>query len=434
MKKTKIPFNEYFLHYLWNTKQIEIDSLETTAGAPLEIVHFGHYNTDSGPDFLHATVKIDGIVWVGNIEIHVLSSDWKKHRHGTDPAYNNVTLHVVYVEDEIIPGLPCLSLQRRIPKILIQRYVTLLSNRTWIPCSTMISSQEISSFQLWKETLLIEKLEQKSMMISLLLQKYTYDWEQCFYLLLARYFGGKVNHDPFENLAEKVPLDLIRKNDLDPMVKQALFFGQAGLLEGNCNDTYFQRLKEEYLFLQKKYDLRPMNSVVWKLKTLRPYNFPTLRIAEFSTLKNLSQSLFSRLMECKSLHEMYGLLDAEVDPYWSLHFLFGKNSKTNVKGLTPAFKDILLINAFFPLVLVYAKTYGKDELISWIFAMFDTIKSENNTKIRQWKTCGINAHSALESQALLHLHSHYCLLKKCSNCRIGHQILSLKIEDKPHKM
>lgn len=429
MKKTNLPFNEYFLHYLWNTKQIEIDGLKTSSGSDLEIIHFGFYNSDAGPDFLQATIKIDGILWVGNIEIHVLSSDWKKHGHDTDPAYNNVTLHVVYMEDEKIQGLPCLILHNRIPKILIQRYETLLANRSWVPCSTMISPKEIETFRFWKESLLIEKLEQKSNIISGLLQKNKYDWEQCFYLLLARYFGGKVNHDPFESLAAKVPLDLIRKNALDPMIKQALFFGQAGMLEGNCNDSYFKKLKEEYLFLQKKYCLRPLNSVVWKLKTLRPYNFPTLRIAEFSTLQNLSESLFSRLMDCKSLYEMYALLDAEVDPYWSFHFLFGKKSDTNVRGITPAFKDILLINAFFPLVLVYAKNYGKDELIPWIFTMFETIKSENNAKIRQWKTCGIEATTALESQALLHLHSHYCQLKKCSSCRIGHQILTLKRAD-----
>lgn len=429
MKKNKpnIPFNEFFLHYIWRTKQIINQQLITTEGKPIEIVHFGHYNEDSGPDFLHGIVKIENTTWVGNIEIHVLSSDWDKHNHQHDKAYDNVILHVVYFYDKEIQQdgrkVPCLSLYNKIPKVLIKRYHELIKSKKWIPCAGVLQHVDPSVFNLWKDRLLLEKLKEKETLISRLLHKYTFDWETCFYILLARYFGGKLNDIPFEALADRTPLDLVRKNADDTLMIQALFFGQSGLLENECIHPYTVTLQSNYRFLKAKYNLTPLQPVVWKFSKLRPPNFPTVRLAEFSTLKNLGSSLFHALCEADNLKTMHELIQTQPDDYWSNHYVFKTYAKVIHKNITNDFRNHLLINAFLPLVFVFAKTYGQDQRIDWILKIFGEMKKENNKIIRQWEGSGMSVHTALDSQALLYLYSDYCSKKHCLSCRIGHQIM-----------
>lgn len=429
MKKTKlnIPFNEYFLHYIWKTKQIDIRNLMTTDGKKIEILHFGHHNEDSGPDFLNAIVKIEDTVWAGNVEIHVLSSDWEKHNHHRDDAYHNVILHVVYYHDKNIPQIkypvPCLELQNKIPKILIQRFENLLKSKKWIPCGDLISSIEKEVFDIWKHGLIVEKLQQKEPHLRSLLQKFTFDWETCFYILLARYFGGKVNDSPFESLANRIPIEIIRKNISDSLAIQAIFFGQAGMLELPLEDQYYLTLKEMYSFLKQKYNLQPMKNVVWKYSKLRPLNFPTVRIAQFTSLKNLGSSMFSSLMEVSTIEEMYTILQAKPDDYWNTHYRFGPSSPYINKNIKHDFMNILIINAFLPLAFIFAELYGMNEKKEWIFTILENIHPEKNKIISQWHNLDKTAHSALDSQALLHLYNHYCQNNQCLSCKIGHKIL-----------
>lgn len=426
MKKQNIPFTEHFLHYVWRTKQIQGQNLTTTDGKKLEILHFGQYNEDAGPDFLHAAVRIDDTVWAGHIEMHVLSSDWEKHRHQNDKAYQNVILHVVYFQDKVVNEIPCFTLHNKIPKVLIQRYHELLKSKSWIPCGRLLHAVPEDIFTLWKDSLLIEKLRIKESHILSLLHHYTNDWETCFYILLARYFGGKVNDHAFESLAERTPLDLIRKNFHDTMAVQALFFGQAGLLQTTCQDPYVAELKDHYTFLQHKYQLKALDPVVWKLSKLRPPNFPTIRIAEFSTLLHLGKPLFYNLLETKNVKEMYRLLESNVNPYWYDHYLFGQLSHPVIKKTSENFKDLLLINAFLPLALVYAKMYGDDDKKLKVLQIYDELKPENNKIIREWKNLGKTAKTAMDSQALLQLYQTYCQNKQCLSCRIGHHLLVRK--------
>lgn len=426
MKKQHIPFTEYFLHYVWRTKQIQVQNLTTTDGKKIEILHFGQYNENAGPDFLQATVRIEDTIWVGHIEMHVLSSDWEKHRHQCDKAYQNVILHVVYFQDKAVNEIPCFSLYNKIPKVLIQRYHELLRSKTWIPCAKVIHGVPDNIFNLWKDGLLIEKLRIKESHILALLHRYTNDWETCFYILLARYFGGKINDHAFESLAERIPLDLVRKNSHDKMSVQALFFGQAGLLDTTCQDAYVLELKDQYRFLQHKYQLKPLDPVVWKLSKLRPPNFPTIRLAEFSTLQHLGKPMFYKLMEARNLKEMYRLLESDVDTYWHDHYLFGQASPAVIKKTSENFKDVLLINAFLPLALVYAKMYGDDDIKSKIIQTYDELKHENNKIIREWKNLGMKPKTAMDSQALLQLYQAYCQHKNCLSCKIGHQLLVRK--------
>src|SRR5690554_179923 len=90
---------EDFLHFIWENRLFHARNLHTVNGESLEIINTGHRNTDSGPDFFNARVKIDGTLWAGNVEIHKKASDWDKHQHTNDKAYSNVILHAVELAD-----------------------------------------------------------------------------------------------------------------------------------------------------------------------------------------------------------------------------------------------------------------------------------------------------------------------------------------------
>ncbi|HMP32103.1 MAG TPA: DUF2851 family protein, partial [Saprospiraceae bacterium] len=91
--------NEDFLYFIWESKQLANKILTTYDGQELSIVHFGFRNRVSGPDFTGAKVKIGEVLWAGNVEMHVKASDWYLHKHDDDKAYNNVILHVVWIND-----------------------------------------------------------------------------------------------------------------------------------------------------------------------------------------------------------------------------------------------------------------------------------------------------------------------------------------------
>ncbi|MFZ1704054.1 MAG: DUF2851 family protein [Saprospiraceae bacterium] len=428
MKKSNIPFQEDFLHYVWKTKQINLQNLTTTDHKKIEILDYGRHNYDAGPDFLNALIKIGETVWAGNIEIHLLSSDWIKHQHNEDEAYNNVILHVVYHHDQDIKidhhVVPCLCLKNKIPKVLIQRFLILQSSPLKIPCAKMLPEIGQEIFNLWKDGLMTERLQQKQNFILPLLEKYTYDWETVFYILLARYFGGKVNDIPFETLAEKTPIDLIRKNRFDDVLIQSLFYGQAGFLNEICDSGYPCLLQDKYQFLQKKYGLSPSSIISWKFSKLRPPNFPTVRIAQFSSLLTKNVSLFSALLTCNSVEEMHKVLTVETHEYWKNHYRFGKASPPSSKSLTTSFKNILIINAFLPLAFIFSQKYGLTEKKDWVLDILSHIKPEYNQYISKWQQLGLYVQSALESQSLLQLTSAYCEKKLCLTCKIGHKIVS----------
>ena len=93
-------FTEDFLHYLWKFRLFDNTDLKTVDGEVIHIYSAGIHNTHSGPDFSNARIRIGDTTWAGNVEIHVPSSDWRKHNHANDEAYKNVILHVVYRDDE----------------------------------------------------------------------------------------------------------------------------------------------------------------------------------------------------------------------------------------------------------------------------------------------------------------------------------------------
>lgn len=420
---------EEFLHYLWRLKRFDLSDLKTTEGTPIELIKVGDHNHHAGPDFTEARMVIGDTTWAGNVEIHLNSSDWYRHNHHLDAAYQNVILHVVLEEDEVVrlengERLPCLELKKRIPAKLSGHYLKLVHNECWIPCEKSLLEVPDITKSLWYDRLLVERLEGKTDLIAQRLEQNQNDWEETFYQFLARSFGTKVNADPFEQLARSLPLKIINKHRRSLMQIEALLFGQAGLLEGNFEDDYPQRLQKEALFFRKKYGLQPMQKVQWKYLRMRPANFPSLRIAQLSSFLFSSTHLFSKILSAEHLKELTQLFDLKLSHYWYRHYRFDQHSTRRPKKLGITTIRSVIINTVIPFLFHYGKVRGTVKYQDKALQLMEQLKPEENHIITKWDNLGLKATSAAQSQALLQLKQFYCDKKRCLECAIGHSILS----------
>ena len=83
------------MQYVWEHRLWLQEKMVTNTGLRIRIIDPGVRNTDAGPDFFNAKIEIDGCLLVGNVEIHNRASDWRRHGHNEDEAYDSVVLHVV---------------------------------------------------------------------------------------------------------------------------------------------------------------------------------------------------------------------------------------------------------------------------------------------------------------------------------------------------
>ncbi len=415
---------EEFLQYIWENRLFSVDNLKTVNDEPLGIINVGKRNTDSGPDFFNAKIKIDNTIWVGNIEIHKNASDWNKHNHQSNKAYNNVILHVVENSDLPIfrsngEEIPVFVL--KYPAHLKTNYQYLLDAKTWIACENQFHKIDPIILQLGFNRLMIERLENKTDEILTRLQQNKNDWNTTFYQMLARMFGFKVNAEPFELLAKSLPLEVLAKHKSSLFQIEALLFGNSGLLNDQLlGDEYYLNLRDEYSFLYKKYQLKGIESHLWKFMRLRPGNFPTVRISQFAALTHRSNGLFSRIIEIEDLDILKKLFKVQASEYWNLHYSFNKNSTRNsIKELGETSVDMLIINVVIPFLFVYGEKQNKEYLKNRALEFLEKLPSEQNSIIEKWGKLGVNARSAFESQALLQLKNKFCERKKCLNCQIG---------------
>jgi hypothetical protein len=419
---------ETLLHYVWKHKLYESGNFRTIDGVPFEIIDPGIYNTHAGPDFFNAKIKIGGKVWAGNIEIHTRSSDWYKHQHEKDKAYNSVVLHVVESLDE--PEIRDAS-GRLIPQWIMKipyrvgvNYLFLLNSDFAIPCLDNIRKIPEIYLTDWKNALLIERLERKTNTLLHLLQDYQDDWNEVFYITLARNFGFGINNDAFERLAKSLPLKIILKHQESAIQTEALFLGQAGLLEDeNIQDEYFISLRKEYRFLQKKYDLKSLDSHIFKSLRIRPNNFPHIKIMQLAGIIRKKQGLFSEILEISDKEKFNALFTSETGEYWLTHYHFEKTSVKRIKKLGLSAIHLLIINAVVPLFFAYGKKKNSEIYIEKALRLLESIPPESNHIITLFSRSGVQIQNAGDTQALIQLKREYCEQKKCIYCRIGHKLL-----------
>ena len=423
---TKI--SEELLYYVWNLKRFDTLDLKTTQGDAIQIKKWGTRNHNSGPDFLQAQIKIGDQLWAGHVEMHIRASDWHKHGHHEDPAFQNVILHVVYHSDDKIrlpnnESLHCLELKKRIDPGLVQTYQQLLASQAWIPCAANTRSISSLSLQSWYERLLVERLSLKTAKIQRELDALENDWEEVFYRLMARNFGFKVNGDAFYQLAARTPRKLLIKHKDRLRDIEALLFGQAGFLEGHFEDDYPKSLQNQYVFFKRKYQLQPMTSHLWKFMRMRPANFPTIRIAQLSILLFKSEHLFSKVLAAANYREILHLFSSDVSSYWKTHYTLEKETASKSKKLGRSSLDLITINTIVPILFHYGQFHRQDKFCSKALQLLDQIKAEKNHIIGKFAGLDFPVKSALDSQALLQLKSNYCDQKKCLSCAIGGSIL-----------
>lgn len=425
-------FKEEFLHFIWQKQAFDHHELKTTDGDALVIKNQGRLNAHSGPDFLHSEITHKGQNWHGHIEIHKKSSDWYAHGHHEDPAYDPVVLHVVYehdlpAEDALSQKVPHLELRGLIPLSYYRNYERFFQQLKSHPCHSQLSGVNELSIHMWLQRMAVEKMESKKRQIDGFLDQFKGDWNQVCFVVLARYFGMKVNNDGFEHLARAIPANMLHRLGGNRLAVEALLYGRAGMLKGQFRDEYPRQLKKEYTHLKKKYGLPEMHPVEWKFMRMRPANFPTIRISQLADLMCRGEHPFSQLIQLSSLSEMRAYLQVEASPYWKEHYVFDRdteNSRTKKSGR--AFLDNLIINAVLPLMFSFAKTKGNHELMDRVFYFFESLKPESNALIRKWDKAGFKSRNAADSQALLHLNEHYCKPLRCLHCAIGYKLMGQK--------
>ena len=418
---------ESILHYVWQHKLFTAQQLVTTEGEPVDVIDVGKHNTDAGPDFFNAKIRIGETLWAGNVEIHTRSTDWHRHSHHSDKAYNSVILHVVSeVDGEIFraDGAKIPQLVLVYPKHIAENYDRLITEQKWIACEDKIAAVPGIVIESWKNALLTERLEQKMQAITTLLTESNQHWEEAFYITLARNFGFGTNSQAFESLAKSVPLSVLGKHKDQLLQLEAVLFGQAGLLTDEATDEYAARLKQEYSFMRAKFGLQPINASQWKLLRLRPDNFPHVRIAQFASLIHTSSKLFSKIVDQPEMEYLRSMFVCEPSDYWKRHYLFSHESPVRDKKLGTQSINVLLINTVVPFLFCYAQQKNNQTLKDKALQLLEQLPSERNAIITAWQKLGINSASAYDSQALLQLKKQYCDDKKCLRCRIGHKVLT----------
>lgn len=419
---------EDFIHFLWKYRLFNSSILYSTRGLPINIIQTGTANVDAGPDFSAARINIDGTLWAGNVEIHLNSSDWFRHGHQTDDAYNNIILHVVMNHDKEILDksgneVPVLEIKKFFDIALFYKYERIISSKTWIPCEKFIDQTDNFIVVNWLNRLLVERLENKANEIYQFFKYFENSWDQTFYYFLARNFGFKVNASPFALLAQNTPFRILSRHRDDLTQLEAILFGQAGFLTDDFKDAYPSLLQKEYNFLRHKYNLVPMDGSLWKFSKLRPPNFPTIRIAEFARLIHQSTNLFRKITESSSVEEIKNLFEAQGSPYWTNHFRFDKVSDGKPKNIGISAIENIIINTIIPLKFVYGTENLRHDIRDQAINMLTELPAEKNTIIERWLSIGIKPQNAGESQALLELKKYYCTPRKCLQCAIGHSLV-----------
>ncbi len=430
---------EEFLHYLWKYGLFDKDKLVDSDGNKIIVVNQGDYNHDSGPDFFNSRIIIAGTEWAGNVEIHTKSSHFNLHGHHTDPAFNNVILHIVAEKDRKVynaKGEELLTVELSFDAFYYEKYVALVNNPYIIACQDDILKLDPIYVRHWLNSLVIERLENKSDSILRIYSQTGNDWDETFYRLLTRYFGFRVNTEPFEMLANALPFRIIRRHSDNRFQIEALLFGTAGMLEEGLfkeaiTDKYYVDLLKEYRILSAKYSLQPIHGWLWKFSRLRPANFPTIRISQLSGLLTVAGGIFSRVLESESVEQLIELFEVPASDYWNSHFVFGKETRDFQKNTGSQAAEILLINAVIPLMFVYGRSRDDQDRCERALTFLEQVPAEKNTILDEWKNTGIAADSAFYSQALIQLRNEYCKRRRCLDCRIGGKLISMgkKLKD-----
>lgn len=421
------------MQYVWQHRLWPQQELRTVDGRKLRIIDPGRLNTDAGPDFFNAKISIDGCVWAGDIEIHVRASDWHRHGHDGDPAYDSVILHVVDRDDEPIKrrnGETIPQMQMSCTPDFHLRYSALVDRADRdLPCAQTIREMPPVYLSDWLDSLAFERLYDKTDRIGRLLERFGSDWESVAYVVLARCLGFGINGEPFERLALSLPMMFIARHSDSLMSVEALMFGQSGLTDNvEHPDDYTARLIAEYDFMAHKFGLKKPQSLGWKMSRMRPANFPHRRIAILAAIMHRGWRLMSRILEIENVEQATELLSAELTGYWTTHYTFGAASAGAPTSMSRSSVTGLIINAVVPLQHAYAMAHKDTALADRAVELLQSLPPEHNAIVDMFiHAAGLRLSSAFATQSVIQLRRAYCEPRKCLYCRIGHRLLAARV-------
>jgi hypothetical protein len=418
--------NEALFQFIWQHSLYRLTGLTTTDGEPLSVIYGGKLNRDAGPDFLEGKIKIGNTTLVGNIELHLKSSDWLKHGHQHDAAYKNLILHVVFENDVdgVAGNTPVLELKHLVSQHIMAKYAGLVQGTNQLPCGNQHTKVRSITKEGWMSRLLAERWEQKLADWNIMLENSAEDWRKLLYWRMAANFGFKTNAAPFLLLAQSLPLNIPTRHKENLLQIEALLFGQAGMLDGDFKDDYPRELQKEYDYLRKKYMLKPISAHLWKFLRMRPANFPTIRIAQFAVLIHQSVHLFSQIIETHTVKEIELLLDITASSYWDTHFQFDVPQKqATLKSVGDSSIQNIIINTIAPIQFLYASRQDTYALQERSLQLLEAVPAEKNNITKVWEANEWQPVNAAQSQALLQLYNNYCSAKRCLECTIGLNII-----------
>lgn len=421
---------ERLMQYVWQHRLLVQTDMHTTDGERIVIIDPGRLNTASGPDFFNAKVQIGSRVWAGDVEIHVRATDWHRHGHDADPAYDSVVLHVVDTDDgrisrrngEMIPQMVmrCRSDFHRSYAALTER-----ADRD-LPCHEWIKAMPQLHMTAWMTSLAYERVYYKADRIMELLSEYAGNWEEVGYITLARALGFGLNAEPMERLARALPMHFLRKHADDVTALEGLLLGQAGLLQQSpdIHDPYLITLRREHQFYQAKFSLLPLQPLGWKMSGIRPQSFPYRRIAYLAALIHDDSRFASTLLSLGGIAEAIAFFQRPVEGFWARHYTFGRTLDTPLSGLSRTAAIGMVINVVVPLIMAHGMATGRDERLTQAMEMLQALPSERNVIIDLFTRAGVGCRDAFTSQALIHLRRMYCEPRRCLFCRVGHRMLA----------
>lgn len=419
--------NEEFLHFLWKNQQLTGIQLTSPGVERIRVIDPGLHNHDAGPDFFNARVEIDGTLWAGNVEIHINASDWIRHGHPGDPAYNSVILHVVCFNDCEITrsdGEPIPAAMLRFPKVLWDTYDQLMKSNHWIPCQDYLDSISPLQVAQWTSSLMVEKLKERSEMLSRNMEDLNGHWDAVLSRMIFRSFGLPVNTTPFEMLALTIPHAFLLRYRNDLFALESALLGKAGMLDtAIAHDQYTESLRQEYHRHKNKLETHAVPHHLWKYLRMRPSAFPSLRLAQLASLIHARFPFLHHLLKQPGIDELSALLRVRAGDYWNTHYQPGRESKSKPKFTGKAFIQTVIINALAPFAFFYGKSTGQQSLCDYATGLLEQLPPENNGILKKWGRFGIAGSNAFESQALLFLFRSYCCKQRCLECQFGNTVL-----------
>jgi len=423
---------EDLLQFLWQHKYLLQKKLYTCKAEPIQIIKPGLLNRNAGPDFFNAHIRIADKLWVGNVEIHIKSSDWLKHGHQHDAAYHNVILHVVWQNDvEILDpyqnAYPTLEIARLIPPHILANYEKIMHAKQEIPCSEIFKPLPNLLWNNWMSRLSLERLAYKVEGMQQSYEKLNGHWEELLYQQMAIVFGQKTNAAPFEVLSKLVPLKILQKYKDDLLASQALILGSAGFLKGDMQNAFNQSLQQQFKFLANKHEIKPLDVSIWKFGKTRPANFPSIRLFQWVECIRQQSNLFQKLLHCQDYKEAKKIISIGGKQKIDIGDLHPKNKQSFVETiqLSNNLVNSLFINAIIPLLFFYGKHTQQEQMCENVYHWLQEIPGEDNHIVKQWKKLDISLHKASETQAVIQLKNYYCSSNKCLSCAVGNYILKV---------